>query len=492
MTTPQPLRRRLDILLLRWQARLDAEWADRVLPGATTAALFIWLAALSLARHRGVGTGLELASWQQASHLINEGFKPTSSLIGTEFLAVDVSLVLYPLAAITRFLPTGGTLLLLQSAAIALGVLPLWWLCRSVCHLRAGASGTVLLAYVFYPSLHSLNLADFQAEALALPFLFTAVVAGLTGRWRWFWPLVVVVLACRADLGLAIGGLGLLFMAEGKPREGIVTAVVGFGWAMVAMFAISPLIGAGGFLQSSFPDYGDTAPSVLWGMVTDPLSVAADLFPEENFLLVVLLLAPVLFLPLVAFRYLLPAVPNLALILLADLDSPTRVVESAVPVVVFVFVAVSFGVARIGERNVERVFVDRRVLSALALASVVFFVSQAPSSPYREPWGWGGRDELAQARIGAADLLVGRPELAIRAPGPLLPLLAERPHLLPLGDESPVAARVSVDARVVIVDSNLLPTWAVSERQVFATSMQGLGYELIYDEAGVAVWSRAG
>ncbi|MCP3857117.1 MAG: DUF2079 domain-containing protein [Actinomycetia bacterium] len=491
MTTPPPLRRRLDILVLRWQARLDAEWADRVLPGATTALLFVWLSALSLARHRGVETGMELATWQQASYLINDGFKASSSLLGSEFLAVDVSLMLYPLAAVTRFLPTGGTLLLFQSAALALGVLPLWWLCRSVCHLRAGASGTILLAYVFYPSLHAVNLADFQVEALALPFLFTAVVAGLTGRWRWFWPLVFMVLICRADLGLTIGGLGILFMFEGKAREGVVTTVVGFGWSLVAIFAVSPLVGDGGFLQTSFPDYGTTAPSVLWGIVTSPVSVLADLFLEENFRLVVLLLAPVLFLPLVAFRYLLPAVPNLALVLLADLDSGTRVVESAVPVVVFVFVAVSFGVARIGERNIERVFVDRRVLSALALASVVFFVFQAPSSPYREPWGWGGRDELALARIGAAELLVERPELAIRAPEPMLPLLAERPHLFLLGDEPPVAARATVDARVVIVDSTLLPTWAVSERQVFATSMQELGYDLVYDEAGVAVWSRA-
>ncbi len=78
MTTPPPLRRRLDILVLRWQARLDAEWADRVLPGATTALLFVWLSALSLARHRGVETGMELATWQQASYLINDGFKASS------------------------------------------------------------------------------------------------------------------------------------------------------------------------------------------------------------------------------------------------------------------------------------------------------------------------------------------------------------------------------------------------------------------------------
>ncbi len=47
-------RRRLDNLVLRWQARLDSEWSDRTLPWIVALALFVLLAALSLARARSL------------------------------------------------------------------------------------------------------------------------------------------------------------------------------------------------------------------------------------------------------------------------------------------------------------------------------------------------------------------------------------------------------------------------------------------------------
>ncbi len=73
------------------------------------------------------------------------------------------------------------------------------------------------------------------------------------------------------------------------------------------------------------------------------------------------------------------------------------------PALAFVFIALVFALERIGTPSVTRVNVDRRVLLALLAGATLFFVTEAPTSPYRQPWAWGSRDAVDGARIEAAD-----------------------------------------------------------------------------------------
>ncbi|GIS34315.1 MAG: hypothetical protein Ct9H90mP5_07640 [Acidimicrobiaceae bacterium] len=61
--------------------------------------------------------------------------------------------------------------------------------------------------------------------------------------------------------------------------------------------------------------------AVLWGIVINPLTFINELFSEANFQVVVAILAPLLFLPMVAPRYVLPALPLFALYLTADVPT---------------------------------------------------------------------------------------------------------------------------------------------------------------------------
>ena len=62
---------RLDWLLLRWQARLDAAWADRVVPWALAGLLFIVYFSIALARVDRLDTGSDLARAVQAAWQIS-------------------------------------------------------------------------------------------------------------------------------------------------------------------------------------------------------------------------------------------------------------------------------------------------------------------------------------------------------------------------------------------------------------------------------------
>jgi uncharacterized membrane protein len=457
-------RRALDTTGLRWQARLEGHGVDRSGPWLAAVTLGAVLGLLSLARSRQLSLDRDFAEPMQSLWLIGEGFRPTTSLSGYNVLSEQLSVVLYPLAAITKVLPPAPTLLVVQAAALALGVVPLWRLARRVARLRIGATVAVTLAYGLSSSVHALALAGFHPEVVAVPALLWAVLKGYQGHLVRYWLAVAVVLAVRADLGFAIAGLGALWLLEGRRRLGVRTLLASLAYAIVALFVVSPTIADGSPHVAAFSQFGDeTLLDVLWGIITHPGRLLETLFSEANFRAAVALLAPVMFLPLVAPRYLMPAVPLFALYLLADV-APGQLVEAqqTVPVVAFVFVATIFALARIGRVVVERVNVDRRVVIALVLTAAVFYVRDSPASLYESPWSWGRRGVDDMARLAAADLVPD--DGVVRASPTLLPLLAERTGLFELDTvgsyRQEQADRAGEQVNWIILDRTAAPEWA--------------------------------
>jgi uncharacterized membrane protein len=486
------LRRRADNALLRWQARLDSAGVDRVLPWAAAAALFVLLAVLALAQARSLDGGTDLASATQAAWLIRDGRAPFVTVDGgVDYFANQAAFAFYPVVAVTFLLPIVPALLLVQSAALAVAVVPIWKICRSLANLRVGAAATVVLVYALYPVVHNLNLDGFHTEVLALPALLATTYFGLEGRWRPYAACVAVVLLARADLGLAVAGFGALLAAEGRRRAGAITAAVGLGWTLLAALAIQPALGDGAFPHiEAFAAYGDTPASATWGMVTDPFGVLGDIVAEVNFNLLVTLFAPVAFLPLLAPRYLLPVVPLQLLYLVADLPVEDRFGQQTIAITAFVFLATAFALARIGRPGIEKTNVDRRVLGALVLAGTVFFVRDAASSPYREPWRWGGQDAADAVRITAADTIP--PDAPVRASPSMLELLAERPEVHPLPGDGPAdPAGAADDVDFVVVDRRDT-TWTGPQARNFRSGLERAGFEVVVEGQDITLYGREG
>ncbi len=239
---------------------------------------------------------------------------------------------------------------------------------------------------------------------------------------------------CRADLGLAVAGLGVLLMVQGHRRRGAIAAVAGTAWCFGFLFLLQPHIGHNGVTQlAAYASYGHTPLSVAWGMLAHPLDTLGNVFSRENFRLMVFLFAPVLFLPFLSPRYLLPVVPLQLLYLAGDVSTNTRYGPQAIAITAFIFLATPMGLARLGRPSVERVTVDRRVLITLLAASFSFYALLAPSSFYERPWNWGSRDATDGARLAARDSISadadgpGQPVDADRPGAATRPLLARRP-----------------------------------------------------------------
>jgi len=488
-TRPPPdWRRRLESFTLRWQARLESESADRVIPWAAAAVLFTLYFALAEARVRSLDAGTGLAAAAQGAWLISHGHAPELTVTGSNLLAQHLPIGLYPVAFATRVLPTIPTLLALQAAGLACGAVALWRIARRLAELRSGAALALLVVYGASPTLSNLDLADFHSAAVAVAPLLGATYLALRGKWRAFAIVSLTAVIWSAELALVIAGLGLLLVLCGERRAGALTIAGGLAWTIVAVLILEPRFGSTGFVApGAFRAYGTNAFSITGGMLVHPHKVIGDLLAEDNVRLIVELLAPMLFLPVLAPRYLVPALPLQALYLIADVDvRGNGANEFGLPLTVFAFVAAAFALNRLGRRSIERVVVDRRVLIALTVGVLGFFCIDATSSPYQRPWQWGRQDAVDAARHQAADAIGDT--ISVRASAPLLPLLAERSKVYELGTE-PDAAAATRGVRRVILDGNVVD-WSPEDWQRFGNGMANQQFVLVSQRQGIRVYQR--
>ena len=351
--------------LLRLQGRLDGEFADRFLPWAYALIAFVVFLALDAAAVRSLEGGSGLGPWIQAAWRREHG-EAGIPLGGVDPARGTGSLVSEPVLWAGRFLPPMATFAIVQALALAVAIVPLWRLAREEARLRVGASSVVVAAFALAPALHRTNLAAFHPEAIALPLLLWAYLLARRSHWRRYGLLVALVLACGASLGLTVAGLGIVLVLGGQRRPGWITTAVGVAWSLVSVVVIGPdlpdaaLTPAGEFVARA------TGPlAVIPEVLAHPIISSRELLSEPAVLFLVLVLAPLLFLPMVAPRKLMGALPCLALAMIAD-ASVQDVAQRGVinlspagahiaPALAFVFIALIFALERIGTPSVTRV-----------------------------------------------------------------------------------------------------------------------------------------
>ncbi len=461
------LRRRWDRLVLQIEGRLDDEGADRMLPWLSASAVFIVFLALDAAAIRSIEGGSGLAPWLQA------GWRRQHAMAGQPIGEFDParatwSLVSEPILWLSRYVPPEALFSIIQAAAIALAVIPLWRLAREEAKLRVGAASVIITAFALSPTLHRANLSTFHPELIALPALLWAYLSARRAQWTRFTALVLLVLLCRADLGLTVAALGLLVVFERKRRPGVLTMVAGLTWTITAALVLRPdtpdraLTPAGEFVARAV-----TPLAAFAHVIFHPIIEGRELLAEPSVIFLVVVLAPLLFFPLMSPRKLFVAMPCLVLAMIAD-RAVQRVAQQGVldlspaaahvgPAIGFVFVALVFALERIGIPSVTRVNIDRRVLLALLAGATLLFVTEAPTSPYRQPWAWGSRDGVDGARILAADLVM--PDAAVAVSPSAAALLAARAVVieLPTDPTDLTAFRVDQVARnvnVILLDTS--------------------------------------
>lgn len=488
-----PYQRRIDRAIVRYQARLEGGPGDRWIPLLVAVALGAYLTMAGLARLEGLDTGVDLAGYTQGLWLLTGLTEPRASLFGTDVHLLEVrwSFILYALALPAVFAPPAKVLIVSQAAALGVAVLPLWRLAREVAKLRIGAATALVTAYALHPATHRLAVDDFHPATLAVPSLIGLAYFGATKRWVWYWLCVVFTLACRADLGLAVALWGFILLGNGERRAGIWTLGVGWIYSLGLLLVGQPLLSQAGGAGRNTGYAGQPLADLVITSLRSPLDSLQAVLAQDNLALLVALLAPVIFLPLLSLRHLWPAIPLVGLYLLAGSAQTTPFAERAAMLLAFVMIAATFALNRLGNMGVDRVFLDVRLLTTLAAASVLLFMATSFTSPYEHPWSWDERDATDLALAEAIDRL--GPDVPVRASPSALAALAERPWVFPLAtDTAPTAVAMGYPrfTRAVLMVERELPPRTEAEDAEFERFMSYVGFEKDYEADGVVLYVR--
>ncbi|GGS14432.1 DUF2079 domain-containing protein [Actinokineospora fastidiosa] len=269
--------------VLQVRARVS-RWPERWL----AVLLFAFYGAMSVNRHLMMQTtGYDLGIFEQAVRAYAEGRAPVSPLRGPGFslLGDHFHPALAVLAPVYRLFPDAVTLLVAQSALLAVSAVPLTRL--AVRRLGAPFGYVVGAGYGLSWGLLAAVDFDFHEVSLAVPLLAFAAVALVERRWghavAWSLPLVFV----KEDLCLTVAAVGGYLFLQGQRRMGMAVVGVGLGaFALIVGVVIPAFAPDGSYGQGHNLGLSDVGPLDACLLVLDRLA------SPVNLLTLLALLAP--------------------------------------------------------------------------------------------------------------------------------------------------------------------------------------------------------
>jgi len=312
----------------------------------------------------------------------------------TRFWMAHWEFIFILIAFIYRIFSHAYTILILQTAVVALGALPLYWLGKKIVHDKATAA-TFSFAYLMYPAIQNANLADVHGVTFAASLLIFTFYFLIKQNIKLFYVFAVLALMCREDSALILIMMGLysIFVLK-QTKHGLIIATVCVVWFAIWLFRLK-IRAILGLPEFDIMAGADTHWSHLRQLSHDPLYLFKFLAKKYNILYFVFLFAPILFLSFFEWKVLFIAAPIFAINLLSSYFY-THDVEHyySATITPFVFISAIYGMEKVyqffrrklGHRYKERAIRENvlSILSTLMLVlAVVFFFIKSNALDFR-------------------------------------------------------------------------------------------------------------
>ncbi|HKQ00685.1 MAG TPA: DUF2079 domain-containing protein [Actinomycetes bacterium] len=299
--------------------RVSASGLCAIALGVTLGGFVVAFTAATWTAHARFGTyGFDVGIYDQGTWLLSRARAPFVTVRGLDLLGQHAAYIMVLVAPLYRVWADPRLLLLLQVVFLALPAVVLYRLGgRHLGHPAAGLA--VAVAYLAYPGMQWAISWQFHPEAIAAGLLALAVAAADQRRHGRMALWLALAALCGGELGLVVAGFGLLLVAGGRRAVGWRTAGAGLVWFLLATYLLAPLH-AGRITRLFETDYGiaGTGPRALLASLATMAGHALQTgLANDGLFYLLLVFVPLLGLPLLAPRWLLPVAPPLLLNLAA-------------------------------------------------------------------------------------------------------------------------------------------------------------------------------
>ena len=306
-----------------------------------------------------------------------------SFLRGGTHVTAHFDPILVILSPLYRLWPRAEFLLTLQAVWCGAGVVAAYLIGRH--QLGSRAWGLVwALVYALHPALHGANLYEFHSLTLLFTPLLFALHFLLSGKLRLYFVTLIVLLLVREDVPLVLCFVGLYAVISGEPglkRAGWITIVVSLVYFVVAK---TVFMSAPGLLNQGTGAYGyeyyyqAMIPNELaerdffTTILTNPAFVVALAAQEAKIHYLLVIFAPLIFLPAWAGRARVMLLYGFVFILLASRTAvfSTHFQYSAVLLPVAIALA-PLGLRRLQQSRAKDAGLTTVIMGCVLVASVL-------------------------------------------------------------------------------------------------------------------------
>lgn len=339
------------------------------------------------------------------------------------FLGEHIQVIHLALLPVYALWPSHLLLELCESAALASGALPVFWITRRSTGSH-GCATCLAIAYLLYAPLQFLDIAidlkTFRPIGFGVPAMLFALDQLERGRMRSAVALFVTALAAKEDFALILAPLGCWMILDAwlkrtrqadladlagwdrsvshrlhdpSPRFGVGLLVASAGYLLLTTRVLIPWFRSGEEVHYAryFAKFGDSLGEIVINMLTQPGLLIDELITVSSVSYMLALLLPLAFLPIISPLRFCVALPVLALLCLNEIvkGDPQPHHHFHAPVIPILFWAAAHALQRFRQEPIERagtlvgiIFCrDRQLVSVFVLLLCGFSGAIAGLSP---------------------------------------------------------------------------------------------------------------
>jgi uncharacterized membrane protein len=456
---------------------------------------FSWFLHAALLRLDSMqGTAWDLGFDQQVVWNLANGHGFYSTFANANFLTQHFEIVLVLPALIERLWPDPRVLLVIGDLGLAATAPAAFLMIKALIGSSPRASliaALVAAPIPFWAATQQAARDDFHPENMALALAMLATWAGLRGRLRLMWLLVVLVLCCKEDQVYTIGLAGLVIATNAPPAlrvwgRWVLGAALAWLVLMVGLVQnVIRLIHHSGALYAAVhgghlprgSDYYD------WVFTPSIAAIVHTVANPEGWKALSLIVLSMCALPLLRPRWLLLCLPPFAANLLSHHQPQAAMIQHYALLPMFpVIVAGAMGLQRL---------IGMQISTSAAVAALVvvplllgYLFGSLPPGRLADNQVYAVADGQAQLRQAEAFIPAGAP---VAADDGLTPWLAARRQIEGFPSPGDGAFYVVIDR-----DSLLQPaSWEIEHDRAVA-ALFASGRRLIFDDGRFQVWSPVG